>query len=98
MSLSIDLSTTLSYPADQNNSYELAVSTSPDTVTITVNPNFPRVLAISCDVACTIRKNTTPAAFPMPAGGGSMNIQVAATMTFTIVGASAGTISFFVLR
>lgn len=99
MALSIDLSTTLSYPGDQNNSYVLAVSTSADTVTITVNSNFPRVLALGCDVACTLRKDASAvaAAFPIAAGD-TMNVQIASTTTFSVIGASAGSFYLFVLR
>lgn len=97
MALSLDLSTTLSYPATQNDTATLAISTTPDTVTITVNPNYPRVIALTSDVAFTIRKDPARTGFPVAASG-TMNIQIAATTTFTFAGAASGTLFLYVIR
>ena len=96
MPLALDLSTTLAFPATQNDNASLAITTN-DTVTITVNPNYPRTIALSCPVAWDIKKTPSASGFPLAAGG-SLQVQIAQTTTFTVTLASASTLSLFVVR
>lgn len=96
MPLSLNLSTTLQFPATQNDNALLAIATN-DTVTITVNPNYPRTVLFTSPVAWDLKKTSSSTGFPVVAGG-SLSLQIASTTTFTISLASANTIHLLVVK
>jgi len=98
MPLSMDLSTTQQYASDQNRDEVLAITTTPDTVTITVNSNYPRVLSLRATTDCHVRKTPSAAGYPI-ASGAALNIQIASTTTFTVsADSSGGNLHILVLR
>lgn len=96
MPLSLDLSTTLQFPATQNDNASLAIAVS-DTVTVTVNANYPRTVLFTCPVAWDLKKTPSAVGFPSVAGG-SVQLQIAVTTTFTVTLASASTIHLLVVK
>ena len=96
MPLTLDLTTTLAAPATQNDNASLGIATN-DTVTITVNPNYPRVIVLTSLVAWDIKKTPSATGFPVTAGG-SLQLQIATTTTFTVSLASASTIHLLVVK
>lgn len=96
MPLSLDLSTTLAFPATQNDNASLAIATS-DTVTIVVNPNYPRTVVFTSPAAWDIKKTPSAVGFPSVAGS-SVQLQIAQTTTFTVTLASSSTIHLLVVK
>jgi hypothetical protein len=96
----VPLAIDLSDRTDSKNRNEaLSITTSPDTITITVNANYPRVVAFRPTVDCTLfARSSGNAAFPI-ASGAALQLEIAQTTVFTAAAASAsGLLHAFVLR
>lgn len=88
---------TLPPPALQNTSTLLAITTSPDTVTITVDPSYPRIVMFMPSVDASWRlANSANGTIP---ANTALTLEIPANSVFTVAGVSAsGNLVMTVLR
>jgi hypothetical protein len=101
MPLTIDLDSTNSSPSEskKNTNSVLAITTSNDTVTIQVNPSWPRVVVLrpTTDASVTVGLSTDPK-FPI-ASGAALHLEISSTTVFNVsADSSSGNLHVMVLR
>lgn len=101
MPLSLDLTVNPQYPnaGPANRNEGLAITVTPDTISITVNASIPRGVVFRPTVDATITAaSVTGFAFPIAAGA-ALSLEIAANTVFTVAAASAGgTMHLFVIK
>lgn len=83
-------------PYLQNSNHTTPITTTPDTVTIQVDPNYPRIIQFVPTVDMTWRCVTPQTASVL--ANTALTLEVPVTSVFTVTGASAGTLNLTVLR